>query len=491
MINLQTIRRELQRIPMVTALAVFVAGILFFDCCELPSWTVRVCFALGCVVAAAAPRSAAARMAVALSLFMFAGLVGERRNRESSLEMNELRVVTMDVTDIPSERANGGIAVPVRIEGERVMLSSDGSFGIGFGDRITALAAIRGFGDVGSGDDTNAHYGRLMRRRGFVGRIFLRAADTLRVERGAVGRSVQAVAAERFSQLDLEPSVGAVAGAMGAGDRSRMTAELRDAYARSGVSHLLAVSGLHIGIVFLIANALFRFLTIFRHGQVLACIAVLIPVWLYAAACGFSPSVVRAAVMFTMLQISKACNSAYSSPNVLAATAFVMLAANPDTLFDISFQLSFAAVAAIVVVGMPLMERVRHRTLPERFLWACIIIGGVSFAATAPLTAYFFGRLSVAGLIVNPIVIMCAYVIVGVSMLWLAAPLPLLKPAVETVLNFAGVVQNSAVEKIVSYEYLWFDVRISESAVIFIYLLLAVLAAVLYGRIDDDYTRRT
>ena len=85
-----------------------------------------------------------------------------------------------------------------------------------------------------------------------------------------------------------------------------------------------------------------------RHGQVIRAVAVVVPIWIYAAMCGFSPSVVRAAVMFSALQLSVAASSIYLSLNTLAFTAFAMLLYRPDYLFDCSFQLSFIAVFAIV-----------------------------------------------------------------------------------------------------------------------------------------------
>lgn len=309
------------------------------------------------------------------------------------------------------------------------------------------------------------------------------------------GERVHAVASERFSRLELSPSVAAVAGAMGAGDRSRMTPELRKAYSRSGVSHILAVSGLHIGIVFLLANALCRLLTIFRHGQIVACAAVLVPVWLYAAACGLSPSVVRAAAMFSMLQLSMALSSSYRSPNVLAAAAFLMLAFDPAALFDISFQLSFAAVTAIVAAGIPLFGIAAGRSFAERFLWETFVIGCTAFVATAPLVAHCFGELSLAGVLLNPLVIICAYATVAVSVVWMTAPLPFLQPAVEWVLDFTVGIQNRAVEILSSYEWLRFDVQPDAWSTAAVYLLLAAAITainVLDGKIKEkrnDYAR--
>lgn len=147
---------------------------------------------------------------------------------------------------------------------------------------------------------------------------------------------------------------------MTAGDRRSLSPALRAAYSRSGTSHLLAVSGLHVGIVFLLANLLLWWLPLFRHGHILRNIAVILLIWLYAATTGFPPSVVRAALMFSVLQFALASSSEYVGMNTLAGVAFVMLLFHPDYLFDISFQLSFIAVAGIIAWGLPSAASCEH-----------------------------------------------------------------------------------------------------------------------------------
>ena len=121
------------------------------------------------------------------------------------------------------------------------------------------------------------------------------------------------------------PDEQALCNAMTAGDRRSLSPALRAAYSRSGTSHLLAVSGLHVGIVFLLANLLLWWLPLVRHGHILRNIAVILLIWLYAAVTGFPPSVVRAALMFSVLQFALASSSEYVGMNTLAGVAFVML----------------------------------------------------------------------------------------------------------------------------------------------------------------------
>lgn len=145
---------------------------------------------------------------------------------------------------------------------------------------------------------------------------------------------------------------GAVCRAMVTGDRSGITQELRTAYSRSGLSHLLAVSGLHTGIVFALINLMLWWLPLLHRGHLVRNLLATVCIWLFVAAAGFPPSAVRAAVMCTMLQFALASASEYVALNALAAAGFGMLLWNPAWLGDISFQLSFIAVAAILVWGV-------------------------------------------------------------------------------------------------------------------------------------------
>ena len=99
----------------------------------------------------------------------------------------------------------------------------------------------------------------------------------------------------------------------------------RPAYSRSGLSHLLAVSGLHTGIVFALVNLLLWWLPLLRRGHLLRNLLAAACIWIYVAAAGFPPSAVRTAVMFTMLQSALASASEYNGLNALAAAAFGML----------------------------------------------------------------------------------------------------------------------------------------------------------------------
>ena len=168
-------------------------------------------------------------------------------------------------------------------------------------------------------------------------------------------------ASERIRRLHLPPDAEAVALAMAAGDQTELTPERRAPYARTGTAHVLAVSGLHVGMVFLYVNLLLGALALLHRGHLLRNAAAIAVIWLFAAAAGLSPGTIRAAVMFTALQLALATTSRYAGVNILSAAAFGMLLWRPSYLFHVGFQLSFLSVAAILLWGIPLYRRLRGR----------------------------------------------------------------------------------------------------------------------------------
>lgn len=165
---------------------------------------------------------------------------------------------------------------------------------------------------------------------------------------------------------------------------------------------MLAVSGLHVGMVFLYVNLLLGALALLHRGHLLRNAAAIAVIWLFAAAAGLSPGTIRAAVMFTALQLALATTSRYAGVNILSAAAFGMLLWRPSYLFHVGFQLSFLSVAAILLWGIPLYRRLRTPWRAANAAVGMLVVGAVASTATAPLVSYCFGQIPLVGLAVNP-----------------------------------------------------------------------------------------
>ena len=227
---------------------------------------------------------------------------------------------------------------------------------------------------------------------------------------------------DRLADSGVDGDAYAVVAAMALGDKSALTHEIRDTYSVSGASHVLALSGLHLGIIY----GLLWLLLPHRRWPAVSQTVILIAIWLYVLLVGMPVSVVRSAVMLTVYGILSIAHRNKMSVNALAFTAIVMLLWNPEWLFDIGFQLSFMAVLAILLF-VPVFEDMfsaqylqEHRWI--RRVWGLMAVSVSAQIGVAPLIAYYFGRLSTYFLLTNFIVLPAAYLILGFSLIVLLFP---------------------------------------------------------------------
>ncbi|MBO4719264.1 MAG: ComEC/Rec2 family competence protein [Prevotella sp.] len=227
---------------------------------------------------------------------------------------------------------------------------------------------------------------------------------------------------KRFSSQGMADESYAVVAAMALGDKSALTKELKDTYSITGASHVLALSGLHLGIIYTLLSLLIAG----RRWQMLSQLLIVLSIWAFVFLVGLSTSVVRAAVMLSLYALLSLGHRDKMSVNTLAFTAIVLLVFNPLTLFDVGFQMSFMAVLAILV-WVPLLMNVfppdnlqSHRVV--RWLWAMVAVSVSAQIGVAPLIAYYFGRFSTYFLLTNFIVVPAAMLILWLSLVVLIVP---------------------------------------------------------------------
>ena len=227
---------------------------------------------------------------------------------------------------------------------------------------------------------------------------------------------------ERLQSSGLSDDQYAVVAAMALGDKSALTHELRETYSMTGASHILALSGLHLSIIY----ALLSMLVVGRRWQTISQVAIILSIWAFVFLVGMSASVVRSAVMLTVYALLALGHRKKMSVNTLAFTAIVMLLVSPQALFDVGFQMSFMAVFSILLF-VPLFYRpfsaeylMTHRVV--KWIWGMVAISVAAQIGVAPLIAYYFGRFSCYFLLTNFIVIPAATIILYLSLATLLIP---------------------------------------------------------------------
>ncbi len=214
----------------------------------------------------------------------------------------------------------------------------------------------------------------------------------------------------------------AVLAAMALGRKDALSPALRRTYATTGASHILALSGLHLGIIYMLLS----FLMIGRRRYWLSQVIIVLAVWAFALLTGFSTSIVRASVMISLYALFALGGRRRAPLGVLSFTAMVMLLADSRSLFDVGFQLSFMAMLGILLF-MPLFMgftsarwMMAHRVV--RWLYGLLAVSLAAQIGTAPLVAYHFGYFSPWFLITNMVVVPAATVILCGALLTLAVP---------------------------------------------------------------------
>lgn len=246
----------------------------------------------------------------------------------------------------------------------------------------------------------------------------------------------------------LEEDVQAVVSALTIGEKSELTPELKAVYSAAGASHVLALSGLHVGILSCILLWLFYPLTCLKHGRKVLALLVVCLLWGFAFISGLSSSVVRAVVMYSLYTLASFCSEErFSGMHSLVLAAFLMLVYNPFFLFDVSFQLSFAAVFAILAF-YPLFSRslcIRNRVL--RYVWNTLSLSMSAQLGTLPFILYYFGSFPTYFLLANLIVVILAGGILVLTLIALClASIPIVGTIVITLLEWCTSILNESMQ---------------------------------------------
>lgn len=295
------------------------------------------------------------------------------------------------------------------------------------GDTLIAATRIRRADSIGDFD-----YRRYLLRQGIVGTAYVRDYS---LSPSAVTHqpSLQKRLYSRLSAAGLSGDELATTGALTLGYKEDLDRELKRRFQASGAAHVLAVSGLHTGIIYALLLGLLTLagrrkpLYENRLGRCTLSLIIIAAMWFYAWLTGMTPSVVRAVLMVTIFEVGRMFYRQAISLNTIAAAAVLILLVRPLDFWSVSFQLSFSATAAIVLVANEMGKLVHYdslRRLPGgRFLNWVVGIPIVSFAAqlgTLPLSMYYFNQISNYFLLTNLIVLPLASILVPCGLISIA-----------------------------------------------------------------------
>ncbi len=212
--------------------------------------------------------------------------------------------------------------------------------------------------------------------------------------------------------------------------------ETKRVFSSAGAMHILAVSGLHVGVVWWLISLIFGFLKKHKTGRAVFVLGTILILWGYAFVTGLSPSVMRATAMFTIFVLGENLNRKANVYNSLAASAFFLLLINPNNLFDMGFQLSYCAVFGIVFLQPKFARLVKVKNKVLSFFWDLLTVSLAAQIATFPLSVFYFGQLPTYFWATNTIAIPSVMILIpeGIALL-LFSKIPILSTLISFTLN--------------------------------------------------------
>lgn len=240
-----------------------------------------------------------------------------------------------------------------------------------------------------------------------------------------------------FQDHGLKGDEYQVAAAILLGNDDTMEPELKSVYSNAGVSHILSVSGMHVGIIFMILNYLLLPLEWNKKTRYLKTGILFFSIWLYSAITGLSPSVIRSATMFSFVLIGAVLKRKTNIFQSLYASLFIILVFNPLLIFDVGFQLSYLAVFGIVIFQKPIGNLVHPKTRIGNYFWSLISVSLAAQISTFPISIFYFHQFPNYFLIANLLVIFLSFCIMICGTAVLAVSfIPSLCDLMAKILNF-------------------------------------------------------
>lgn len=224
---------------------------------------------------------------------------------------------------------------------------------------------------------------------------------------------------ERLQNTGLDNEALSISSALLLGQKSELNRETRKSYAQVGASHLLALSGMHLGILYGLMYLLFIRRIRFSEWKWFWLPPILLTIWGYAFIAGMPVSLVRASIMFSLATIATLAQADTPPMHILSLSALIILLFTPSALFQIGFQLSFIAVFFILALYIPIRERLGLRNKIANLL----MLSAVAQLGTAPLSIYYFHSLPLLGALVSIILIPLTTIIIYLGLLVLLVPL--------------------------------------------------------------------
>jgi competence protein ComEC len=233
------------------------------------------------------------------------------------------------------------------------------------------------------------------------------------------------------------------------GYKDDLDKNLVQAYSNTGVVHIIAISGLHLGLIYALLVLLTKPLKRIRRLLWLRLMLIVASLWLFSILAGGGPSVLRSALMFSLIALGEVALRKTNIFNTLAFSAFVLLCINPFWLWDVGFQLSYAAVLSIVLFFQPIYHWFQPHNKAVDFVWKLTAVTMAAQILTLPISIYHFHQMPLLFLLTNFIAVpLSSLIVLGEILLCAVFFLPVMAGFVGVVLKWMIYFMNSYIESL-------------------------------------------
>ncbi|MEZ4979457.1 MAG: ComEC/Rec2 family competence protein [Chitinophagales bacterium] len=351
------------------------------------------------------------------------------------------------------------------------------------GDIILAKLSLQDIAERANPEEFN--YKEFLKRKGIYHWAYCKKEDWQLYQKAAPWHLSNFISKQRSRIIYLlkerlnEAKVQAVALALIVGEKNELSYDLRNQYAHSGAMHVLAVSGLHLGVLYLALSYLLRFLRA-KKFQIIKLLLLLGALWFYAFLTGSSPSVLRAACMFSLLALATSFQRKTQILNILAASALILLYIQPMLLYEVGFQLSYLALLGILAFHSKIYALLYFDNFLLDKIWGLVAVSLAAQLTSTPISLYYFhvfpNYFILSNLLIVPLAIFSVYT--GFILI-LLSPIKFLSIYIAKLLSFSIKSMNYLVEKIDACPYSLSEgisLELYECILLYLFVLMVYLS---------------
>ncbi|MFT3995354.1 MAG: ComEC/Rec2 family competence protein [Dysgonomonas sp.] len=347
------------------------------------------------------------------------------QQQSSFIFSDEKEVYRAIVLDIPQEKPNS-LAYQAKLHNtdKRIIcyFQKSDKARLSPGDEFLFLGEIQPFRNKGNPDDFD--YVRYMYNQGFSGSVYLRTGYWLPTGNVYSSLKTKALNCRQqimsfYKSLGFDDDQYAILSALILGYQNDLSPEVKQSFRTTGTVHVLSVSGLHVGIIYVMITFLLSFIPSRSRFSKIKPILIILLLWFYSFITGLPPSVVRASMMLTVYCVANFFTKRSNPIHALYISAFFMLLIKPFYLFDIGFQLSCISVVAILYLHPKISGALTIENKYLKKIWQMFSLSLVAQLGTFPLCLYYFGTFPTyffaANMIIVPLVSLITYSMAGIG----------------------------------------------------------------------------